>query len=716
MTDGGRTLLTLGSSVMTDNGTALVVRIQSTVVDLRDCVHRIVHVEWDDLRGVRNIQNGGVAALTEPLRPLWDTLDDAAREIALNRLEVVQEILTGYRDGHPELKRPDEPRPPFGEGFGVSESRRASAMAAVLAAEGQSNRRVQRRLRDNEINGVGIDPSTIRNWLRAWHQQGLRGLIDGRTIRKVKTWDAIDQRYRRTAEDVFRTLDGDRSTVSLGEIDRQIRVRLKDNGVVNVRTPQRKTQEFLSTLKREKGATTRSQRSKALQGVSGFQHYPAIRPGQVVAIDATRADNLVFDALSGHACSVEILTAIDVATRVVLAARVVPRSANGIEAGLLLYDVCRPFSLTVQGRSISEWRWVGLPETIDFSAVVVQAGRRLLSPDLSTLQGEHGIPSVTPDAVHCDHGSIFLSDHFLALLHDLKIDLLLTRGEKPTDNPHVERWHETLQRALQQIPGYKGRNVSERGRLVSEEPLLTANELQEHLRRFIALDYHRSWHTGLVLPGEPDARLCPLEMWDAMVEVTGRIDVPQTPDLIFQFLPIRWGTISHDGVEFSDMTFDSPILDPYRTIARGHFRNDDRAAPFYVDPHDLSRIWFRDPATTRVEAIPWRGANRTQAPLTQTIVDAARRIIRNRGGNAVLNRDSATRQILEELTELTRSASAPEWNRKLAAAARRVEQSRADLAEAQRAQTKATSVRPISSGRPHDRGLREAWPNLLEND
>lgn len=714
MTDCGRTLLTVGSSVMTDNGTALIVAVQSTGVDLRDCIHNVVHKEWNDLGGMRNIQNGAVAALTEPLRPLWDTLDEAAREIALTRLEVVQEILTGYRDGHPELKRPGEPRPPFGEGFGVSESRRATAMVAVLAADGRLIRHTQHKAYRHDP--VTINSSTIRNWVRRWRQQGLRGLIDGRHIRGAKTWEAVDERYRTTAADVFRTLDGDRSTVSLKEIDRQTRVRLKASGVVNPVTPQRKTQEFLSTLQRERGATTRSQRSKALQGVSGYQHYPAIRPGQVVAIDATRADNLVFDALSGQACSVEILTAIDVATRVVLAERVVPRSANGIEAGLLLYDMCRPFSLRVQGTSISEWRWVGLPESIDLSAVAAQTGRRRLAPDFSTLQGEHDIPSVTPDAIRCDHGSIFLSEHFHALLNDLKIDLLLTRGDKPTDNPHVERWHETLQRALQQIPGYKGRNVSERGRLVSEEPLLTANELQEHLRRFIALDYHRSWHTGLVLPGEPNARLCPLEMWDAMVEVTGRIDVPQTPALIYQFLPIRWGTISHDGVEFSDLTFDSAILDPYRTIPRGYFRDDDRAAPFYVDPQDLSRIWFPDPATARVEAIPWRGANRTEAPLTQIVVDAARRIIRNRGGNTALKRDSATCQILEELTELTQSPSGPEWSRKLAAASRRVEQARIDHAEAQRAQANTTSVRPIASGRSLDQGLRHAWPNLLEDD
>ena len=70
----------------------------------------------------------------------------------------------------------------------------------------------------------------------------------------------------------------------------------------------------------------------------------------------------------------EILTAIDVATRVILALRVVPRSANGLEAGLLVYGVCRPFSLTVAGTTVSDWRWVGLPAQLDFSEVHVHAG------------------------------------------------------------------------------------------------------------------------------------------------------------------------------------------------------------------------------------------------------------------------------------------------------------------------------------------------------
>ena len=51
-----------------------------------------------------------------------------------------------------------------------------------------------------------------------------------------------------------------------------------------------------------------------------------------------------------------------------------------------------------------------------------------------------------------------------------------------------------------------------------------------------------------------------------MVEATGRIDVPQRPDLVYQFLPVRWGTINHAGVEFREMTYDSPVLNDYRKM------------------------------------------------------------------------------------------------------------------------------------------------------
>lgn len=114
---------------------------------------------------------------------------------------------------------------------------------------------------------------------------------------------------------VVDSLDGDRSTVSISKLDRRTRVRLIEAGQTDVVTPQRAAQAFLSMLKASKGSTAATAKPLVAEGI----RHPAlspIRPGQIVAVDATRADTSS-TTLTGRACSVEILTAIDVATRVV---------------------------------------------------------------------------------------------------------------------------------------------------------------------------------------------------------------------------------------------------------------------------------------------------------------------------------------------------------------------------------------------------------------
>ncbi|MDH6247153.1 putative transposase [Mycobacterium sp. OTB74] len=525
----GRTYLIENHLVFTDAGAALVVKVLNDGVDLRDPFGCITHTHYWDLSTILNIEGGDIAALSESLRPQWDALDDAARAATLTKLEIVQEIYTGYRDGHPELARPGEPHHPFGPFFKMSLTARCQAMAVQLNRHRQSDYPVQRRVRDGEIQSAGISPSTLGNWMRNWERHGILGLIDGRSTHTPTSWDRIDEDFRKAFERQINMLDGDTSTVSIQELERRARAELLKEGITDPRTPQRLTQQYMSWTKHKRGETTRAQRSAAQREVSGTRQFAAVRPGQVVAIDATNADNLVYDALSGKAVSVQILTAIDVATRVILALRVVPLSANSQDTLMLIYDICRPFAMTVDGTDVSNWRWCGLPEAIDLSTCQRDSAPRLsVAPDLINPNGEHFVPSVLPDGIHVDLGSNFHSLPVRELLGTLGIDLLPSRGGKPTDNPHVERWHESLQRGLQRLPGYKGRNVLQRGRFVAEEPLVTASFLQNYLRQWIALDYHRRPHEGFVLPSrskeEIQAQLCPLEIWDIYTEATGRID------------------------------------------------------------------------------------------------------------------------------------------------------------------------------------------------
>ncbi|WP_210768250.1 Mu transposase C-terminal domain-containing protein [Cellulomonas humilata] len=720
-------VLEIGRTVLVDDGPAVVTSLHVAGVTVRvlDGSSRVV--EWPDLDQLREPNRADAGAVIRRLQPLWSCMSEAGKETTLDRLEVVLEIVTGFRRGHAELADGGEPREPFGPAWGVSLTTRCTRMAALLTDELQNDRGHRRRLDAGSSRRTSVSASTVYNWVVRWRQDGLVGLVDARQLRGRVPFDVVlSTEFRSAAALVVGQLDGSTSTVNIDELMRRIRVRMLAVGL-DEPVPQRASLQYLSQLMRERGHTTRSQRTRSLRGTTGYSHVPVVRIGEVVAIDATRADVLVYDERSGKPISVEILTAIDVASRVVLALRVVARSADSVDASLLMYDVMRPMSQLVEGTTYRDWRWAGIPEGIapPFTPAVWN------SLEDATLQGEHPIPGLTPDAIRSDHGSIFVSAAFEDVLRKFQIDLLLSRGKRPTDNAHVERWHETLQRAVQQLPGYKGRNPSQRGSATGRidagaiEPLVTATELQRHLRAFVALDYHRTWHQGLVYPGVELERLTPLSLFDALHAVTGRIHVPQDPDLLYEFLPVRWGTVGGSGVEFHNLTYDAPVLDGFRAVRSGEFRRQDSAVPFFYDPHDVSRIWFRDPATGTVVEVPWRGAHLLSAPMTDATRDRAIGRIRAQRGAGMLKRGAATELIARELGALSTNAGLKEWRAQLAAAQLRVEQSRRDHDEAQAAIAEAASLDNPAPGTsdfvalPEDSaGLSvyrdDEWPDLRE--
>ena len=156
------------------------------------------------------------------------------------------------------------------------------------------------------------------------------------------------------------------------------------------------------------------------------------------------------------------------------------------------------------GPTIDDWRWVGVPESLDFSGNPVHSGRRRATKAGLSIVGEHRAPGVTPSSVRSDRGSIYIGKHFRSLLGQFGITLQLSRGKKPSDNPHIGRLHETYQRFYQQSPSFKGRGVYERGSWVgvaADEPMCTAEKYLTDFQRFLTLDYHRQPHDGLVLPG-----------------------------------------------------------------------------------------------------------------------------------------------------------------------------------------------------------------------
>lgn len=683
---GARLELQVGARILTSQGVAMVSTIDRHGVVLTDASGAERMVPFTQLSG-RTVTAAGVEAVHASLLPWFASLDEATIADTRFKHEVCTEIATGYRYGLADLAQPGEPFYPFGPSFGASLSARIRAMSNLITYERTVDRVTMRRVHEGQIKSQRIASRTIHDWYRAYERDPWRGLVDGRKTRGKQGFDALDPTFRHIAEDLFAQFDGTISTVNLQEIERRIRLQLKNEGVKNPNLPERLVQEYLSFHYRAMGGTTRAHKSRRLRKVAGHESYPAHHPGET-SVDLTRWDAFCFDELHERAISVEVGTLVSITTRVVLACRVYPRSATGVEAGLLIYDAIRQFSMLVDGTNIDDFRWAGTPSSVDLSGNPLRWGRRHLASDPHTLQGEHVLPGVAPTSLRSDHGSIFVSNHFQTLCAEFGINLMLSRTKKPNDNAHVERLHETYQRAAQQIPGFKGRAVHERGTFVTDQPLLTVDEFTRHLHRFIALDYHRQPHDGLTLPGAPGIRLTPLEMHDAIAEVTGRLSVPQHPDLIYQFLPVRWLRTGHAGVEYKNLTYDAEVLEDFRSVRAGTFRDKDDAVPFHYDPRDVTRLWFRHPDTDRVHEIPWRGRHQIQAPLVDVVRDRALARIRERGGNRVLNKTVIMRQIIDEIGELTTAAPTDEWRAKLSAARIRYVQAQKDheeVAEAHRA-------------------------------
>ena len=728
--------LSAGMRILTNRGVAVVMELDRHGAHLKDSTGHTYFSAFTEL-AAQEVGHDGIQTLHASLMPWFVQLPVDVQAVALFRQQIVRETRSGFREGLAELAQPGEPFWPFGESYGVSLTERYNAMSRLVTFERTVNRTIMQRVYGGEIKKPSITGRAMMNWDKNWHAQGLAGVVDGRSLRDKQGFDALDQNFRRIAEELFRQFDGRRSAISRNEIERRIRLQLKNEGLEVENLPERLMEEYLSHHWRAIGRTTKQQKSRSLRRVSGHESFPAQHPS-ACCTDISRGDNLIYDPIQDRPVSVEIGSMMSTATRVVTAMRLFPRSANGVDVGLLLYDTMREQSMLVEqgpdGPTIDDWRWIGVPESLDVSGNPLRTSRRgITKPDFA-LWGEHRTPGVTPSTVRSDHGSIYVGEYFRSLLDQFGITLQLSRGKKPSDNPHLERLHETYQRFYQQSPSFKGRGVYERGSwvgVVADEPMCTAEEYLRAMQRFLTLDYHRQPHDGLVLPGSRGIRLTPLEYWDALFAASGRVTIPLHPDLIYQFLPVIWLTPGHAGVEFKNLSYDDEVLEDFRDVRKGTFRDQDGAIPFHHDPRDMTRIWFRHPETDRVHEIGWRGRHLIDAPLVDVLVDRVNERIRERGGNRVLKKRTIMLQIVDEIGDLATPKGKDESRAQLSAAYIRwgqAQRDHAEVAEAHRALELAQQGNvlrfpaPAAADNSSEQGAAEpaqeiddeAWPDYRE--
>jgi len=387
----------------------------------------------------------------EAISGLEGVSDDVKRE-ARERLAHILEVETGYRAGDAALAEVGEPRPAY-----------------------RSDETLKSRIRA-KADELEVSFNTVRNWLDAYRDYGVFGLVDRRKARIVNPLVGADPRLVDAIKAVAAAETND-STGSLQRLRRRVQRYLDDKyGAGEVAVPPKSTFNRYAHMLVDAhytldAATTR--RTAAASPDRSFGSFVATRPGEVVVFDSTRLDVLAWDPDTNETTAVELTVAMDLCSRSLLAWRLTPAETNRADVALLLADAITPEEMRP-----------GWPDAVRFKALGLPVDQ--LTTIDERLEAAAARPVILPETVLIDHGKVFMSDAFTDACQRLGISIQLARVRQGSDKP-VERVFGTIRTQFSEhVAGYKGPNVSQRGadvegcsrRLLGGDEVLQAVDLR----------------------------------------------------------------------------------------------------------------------------------------------------------------------------------------------------------------------------------------------
>ena len=298
--------------------------------------------------------------------------------------------------------------------------------------------------------------------------------------------------------------------------------------------------------------SAKGRRSIADRPQGAYGRLRAMRPGEYAILDTQDLDVFAMEPVTCRWVRAQLTVAQDLFTRCITGLRVTPVSTKAVDIAGVLYQAVVPRPAPEDWPEEACWAYHGVPQQLVFT----EDGRL------------PGVPACPPETLVIDHGKAFLSAHVISVCTRLGISIQPAQPKKPTDKPTCERFFKTLREGLiQHLPAYKGPDIYSRGEHVEDDAFLFIHELEDVIREWIALVYHRSRQDGLAVPEWPHLKLSPNEMYETGVARAGLLRIPATPELAYEFLEVHPRTIQHYGVEVGGLRYDGPALDPYRNAA-----------------------------------------------------------------------------------------------------------------------------------------------------
>ncbi|GAA1159754.1 helix-turn-helix domain-containing protein [Streptomyces hebeiensis] len=509
-----------------------------------------------------------------------------------HRAEHVREVLTGYRSGTTEIAHAGEPRPEYAPGEPLT------SKYAAKAAE------------------LGVGTRSVRRWVALFREHGEAGLAPRKGLARTSAAWADDRWVETALEVMVEHTSHSRPSRTL-VIERTHARVIARFGPAVVKQPSRATAfRILAELEKRHPLfrlSTKRNSDIAERPDGPYGKLRPTRPGEYLLMDTTRLDVFAFDPLTLKWVQAELTVAMDWYSRCVCGIRLTPVSTKAMDVSAVLFECFRPRPAGTDWPKYAVWPEHGIPRTV-LVDVDAAAGPGLASPPL------------VPETLVVDHGKVYVSEHLTSVCQRMGISVQPARLRTGRDKGPVERFFRTLREGLlEALPGYKGPDVHSRGENAEGEAFFFLDELEAMVREWTATVYHCRPHSGLVDPGLPGLRMSPAQMFEHGIARAGYIEVPRDPDLAFEFLPTKWRTVQHYGVEIDRRRYRGAGL-PNPGISSPHRGPVKNGWPFQVDPDDVTRIYFRAPDTRVWHTLVWEHAPSLQMPLSEDALAFARRL------------------------------------------------------------------------------------------
>lgn len=542
------------------------------------------------------------ASILEDLDP-----EDRARTEFLHR--AVFEVLTGRPPGAlPEDFSPD----PSYDLATTTLGERLEAKSAQLAAA-----------------GTPVSVRSLKRHIAAYRKDGIKGLIDGRVLRQQAGVGFQSEQIVALLEEAMQDQEL-KSTGTRSRVIQEVRWKAEEQ---NIAVPHDATMyRLLKRLERGRhtfgNATTR--RSTANRPDRTFGGQNPQRPGELVEIDSTpldvrvrlddgRVSTVEYDRKGNVvASSMELTVALDVATRIPLAAVLRP-STKAADAAILLARMLTPVP--------DQPGWLA---TVDYARDSIRG--QVIPDQDEVLDIIASRPTIIPEAITIDRGKAYDSSTFLNGCEMLGISVTMAAPRSPTDKPHIERWFRSLNTLFTQfLGGYKGSNVVLRGQDPDGEAVFNAAQVSVLLDLWIAQEWMHRPHDGLRHPALPKRALTPGEMYSVLSGVSPSVPMPLARDQFIGLLPREFRAVNADGISLDQMRFDSPALHPYRRRPSGRGEPHGDLWEIRYDPYRMNWIWLFDHEKREYIQAEWHMAKHAVMPFSRETMALARRIIRDRG-------------------------------------------------------------------------------------